>query len=376
MPPHRDNICRAIFALPTNVVIAMSSDNKSAEKTLERRLYILSALPEYPSDGMSVTRLLALLQAQGLLCDRRTVQRDLKEMAATWLTLGLLLRNENEHQEGVAGKWRHEPGSKARLLSTISHEYALLLNLAKRELQALLPQSLHARIQEPLDSAQQMLDYPHHARHARYLQSIRVLPDGPQRVAPAPTAMLGQINDALFHSHQLKLRYASVKHGVKDYLLHPVGLVQKGLFYWLLAVKDGVDPQSTISVQSFRHDRMRDVELLPHHPLARNLPTLEQAMHDGRHEFMVGESIHLKLRFAASIKGKELCDSFRDAPLGAGQVISEDMEPGFLLTTTVRASLQLNWLLQRYADRIKVLEPVHLSQQLREFAQAAAALQT
>lgn len=129
-------------------------------------------------------------------------------------------------------------------------------------------------------------------------------------------------------------------------------------------------------IQTYRHDRMRAFTRRHAEPVERALPTLDQAIAAGRHEHFAQEKpVKLALRFAATEDGERLCGSFRDAPLGAGQAISANAAGGHDLHTEVRDSLQLRWLLQRYADRVQVLAPPALVQHLRDFVKAAAAMQ-
>jgi len=359
----------------------MGEGKQATERTLERRLRILSALPDDQAvdGGMGVLRLTELLNTAGYPCDKRTVQRDMaaiSQAGTVWRTLGVELLNGGGGP-GVAARWRHALGSKMRFLSAISREQALMLSLMNRELQPFLPQSTYDDIERHVSGAEKVLGRHDSERHARFLQAIRVLPEAALRSMPPPAmAMLGRINDALLNGEQVELLYAGAK-GERRYRLHPIGLVQQGLYHWLLAVKHEYTSERQLlsKVQSYRRDRMRSVTRLMHEPVARHLPTLDQALAAGRLEFFSGEPLALTLRFAATEQGAKLCGSFRDAPLGVGQVITYGADGGFELSTTIRHSLQLEWLLQRYADRIKVIEPAPLAEHLRKFARDAAAFQ-
>lgn len=275
------------------------------------------------------------------------------------------------------GRWRHAGNSKLPYLQAINREQALTLSLVGQELHQFLPNSTYQDLSPALNGAQRVLAYPGNDQYARFRSRVRVLPEGPPRETPAPDpAVLREINEALLQGVQLDLRYQSSEE--KAYRLHPVGLVQQGLFHWLLAVKDQeIFAEDILSkVQSFRCDRIRSIGIRAAEAVAREIPTLDAALDAGRLEFFAQEKpMRLRIRFAATKEGEALCNSFREVPLGSGQAIVPHAGGGHELITTVRHSLQLEWLLQRYADRITVIEPTILGDKLRQFIRSAAELQ-
>jgi predicted DNA-binding transcriptional regulator YafY len=362
----------------------MSEGKQSAESVLKRRLRILELLPTAANGaaGLTTEELTAALDGSGIACNLRTVQRDLAAMEdvnSMWYALGVKVKcSKGSLDRG--GRWRHESGGKLQFLHSLSSEQALMLSLVEQELQQFLPPAAYRDISAQLAKAQQVLELPNYDNYARYRERVRVLPEGPPRVTPEPVmSMLGKINEVLLNGVQLDLQYVPREaNDERHYRLHPVGLVQQGLFHWLLGIKHEHMEHANLldKVGCYRCDRIRGITPRQYDVVGRNLPTLDAALQAGCLEFFSeGEPLTLVLRFAATDAGASLCTSFREAPLGEGQVITANNEGGHDLRTTVRQSLQLQWLLQRYADRIKVLEPVTLSDHLRQFAWAAAALQ-
>lgn len=349
-----------------------------SEQTLLRRRFILDMLPSHSSGqrGMSVAQVTDLLPQHGCACSARTVQRDLEALheGVTWKKLGVDLHREPaDTPRGTL--WSHAPGAKWRFLSALNREQALVLSLVEQELQHFLPQSAIAEIRAYLRDSERMLEQPANAAFKDFRLRVRNLPEGPERTVERPVLlMLGEINEALLHGVQLDARYAK-REQVEHYRLHPVALVRRGLYHWLLAIKDNGSATAGGVVQSFRLDRMRGVTMLRHEPAARGLPTLQQVQAQGKLELFATGSIKLLLRFSPEVGGMQLCDSFRDAPLGKGQRIFSNPVGGYDLETEVVNSLELKLLLQRYADRIQVLEPPSLQTHLRDFSRAAMARQ-
>lgn len=358
----------------------MNEGKQASESVLERRLRILWSLPDASDDGISAEQLVERFSNRGFPCTTRSIQRDFVEMSAPnsiWQELGVMLECRQQAQKHL---WRHGPGSTMKFLHRLSPEQALTLSLVEQTLSPFLPHSTARDLLPELQGAQRTLSLPGNDSYARYRERVRVVAEGPPRATPAPVlAVLRQISEALLKSDQINLRYAPGSgQGEQEYRLHPVGLVQQGLFHWLLAVKDEHirHPRIMEQVRSYRCDRISAITPRRSETVAKELPTLDEALAAGRLEFFSQEApITLVLRFAATQQGDLLCASFRDAPLGNGQVITPSVDGGQELRTQVRQSLQLDWLLQRYADRIKVVAPAPLAQRLRDFALAAAAWQ-
>jgi len=364
----------------------MDAGKQADGRTLQRRLHILNILPEDGGHGapMKASEIASQCTEQGFRCTTRAVQRDMAAMHETdsvWHRVGVRL----EYESGATiqeKKWRHASGSKLNFMNRLSPRHALTLALIERDLQPFLPQSAYQDIAPDLQNARRILENAD-SRYASYRDRVRVIPEGPPRGMPAPVAaVLPQISEALLKGEQADVRYASMSEDAgrieRDHRLHPVGLVQQGLFYWLLAVKDEhiFHPRLLEKVRTYRCDRISGVSARRSESVARGLPTLDEALAAGRLEFFAEEApVTLTLRFASTEQGEALCTSFREAPLGSGQVIIPNGVGGHDLQTQVRHSLQLEWLLQRYADRIKVLAPAALAEHLGKFALAAAALQ-
>lgn len=357
----------------------MTRGKQDSEQVLARRMLILRILPDAANaaGGLSTSQLIIRLNEYAIHSERRAVERDLVAIHApesVWRTLGVELQVGSG--PGRTRLWSHSSNTKGVFLHAMSNEQALMLSLAERDLKHFMPQSAFKLVEPYFNAAERILNRAPNRRQSSFKERIRIIGDGPERQAPKLNLdHLGEINEALFNGEQLDMRYwaASAKE-MRQYRLHPVGLVRQGLFYWLLAVKHG-DSLNDRPTQTFRLDRIESVARRRYDVVAEDLPTLDQALDNGELQFFQKESVQLTLRFVASDAGKRLCNNYRDAPMGSGQQIVENEQGGFDLTTTVRHTFQLLRSLQSNAHLLQVLAPRQIRDEVNKFVLAAAALQ-
>jgi len=346
---------------------------RHGEATFERRMALLSLLPGGHQDGISAA-VLAERLADDYPCTKRTVERDLAEMheKPVWKQSGIEIA-WTPGPDPRTRLWRHKGAKRLTMLHAPSGEDAMLIGLMAQELQAFLPESAMNVLASYQPLSEGVLQRPGHAAHARYHRKIRSLPDGPLAVAPAiDPAHLRTLNEALLRDEQAEIRYyAGAHHLEKTYRLHPLGLVKKGLFFWLIAFKEEkgtlVEP-----VRSFRMDRVRSVERRANEPVALTLPTLQQVLDTGLLNFFPRDLVTLRLRSTPGRPGDELINNYRDTPLGREQRITPLELGGYELEAQVRHTQELVWMLQAQAHLLEVLAPPEVRAKLQRFVALAA----
>jgi predicted DNA-binding transcriptional regulator YafY len=362
----------------------MTKGKQASEQTLARRMALLDRLPvgRSPAQGLTVTELTAYLNANGFDCGRRTVERDLEAIDAigsAWRAIGVDLQQGRDQEDSRLLRWSHSADSKALLFRTLSNEDALLLSLVEQELKFFMPASAHASLLHYLKVSNRVLSMQGNQRQARFRERVRAIADGPALRPPELNMPhLQEINEALLHGEQLELSYrAAGSLDDTDYRLHPVGLVKQGLFFYLLAVKDGNVRGKDVPgpVQTFRVDRMRRVARRHQEVVARRLPTLDDALGNGQLRFFDKGPIALRLRFADNAEGEALCESYRETPMALDQRIVSLPGGARELQATVMYSLQLVRMLQAEAHRSYVIAPRALKDELAAFVRQASRLQ-
>jgi predicted DNA-binding transcriptional regulator YafY len=362
----------------------MSTGKQASEQTLGRRIALLDRLPVglTASSGRTVTELTGYLNDSGFACGRRTVERDLEaidEVGSVWRGIGVDLQQGRDEADARLVRWSHTANSKALLFRTLSNEEALLLSLVEQELKFFMPASAYESLMHYLKVSNRVLSMHGNQREAQFRDRVRVIADGPALRPPELNMPhLHEINEALLHGEQVDLAYRGARSsGETDYRLHPVGLVKQGLFFYLLAVKDGNVQAKAVPgpVQTFRVDRMRRVARRKQDPVARSLPGLDTALDDGQLRFFDKGPIGLRLRFAGNAAGEALCDRYRETPMAEDQRIVALADGRFELRATVMYSLQLVQMLRAEAHCSHVVEPAGLREELAEFVREAARMQ-
>lgn len=347
------------------------------EQTLRRRLALVALLPDSGRPGISASALTRRLNEEGYKCVVRTVERDLAEIAEegnAWRDAGIDIVG-SPNPSHIAGRlWSHRTPAKPLMLRLPSSEDALLVNLLAQELHMLVPASALRALAAYEQSAARLSHWPGRDEYVRYRQKIRILADGPT-MSPPPIdgEHLREINEALLRDEQVDLRYAAAsREGESTYRLHPIGMVKKGRFFWLVAAKEE-DGRLIDGPRTFRMDRVRQVARRVNQPVARGLPVLQDVLAGGALEFFPAGTMALVLRSRPGKPGDQLIANYIDTPLGADQRIAALPEGGHELRATVTYTRELVWMLQAQAHLLQVVAPPDLRKELQQFAAKAAA---
>lgn len=348
----------------------------SAEDTLRRRLALLSLLPTVGQPGLDVGTITARLESSGFSCGERTVLRDLKEIrnGSIWHAAGVALVSTPDPLKGNAQRWTHAGMHKPSPLRTPTGEEAMLLVLITQELQALLPGSAVDTLSTYAPATNDVLQRPGHTMHAAYRRKICNVPEGPLTIAPpVGSDHIREVNEALLRDEKIDVRYYAVSRRRESaYRLHPVGMVRKGLFFWLIAFKEEAPGRTGKDARMFRMDRIRSVTRCENDPVARGLPELKDVVDSGLLGYFPKDLVKLSLRSAPCEAGNQLIDNYRDTPFSHDQRIVKLPEGGYLLEASVRHTRELEWMLQGQAHLLEVVAPEDLRQTLQRFAASVA----
>lgn len=361
---------------------------RSPEGTLARRMEILAMLPIHGlAVGLTpsqVTERLDSRQQSKYAVSLRTVQRDLEAIAggkSEWRDVGVELIAEEDTSNSKVKRYSHTPKSKALLFHTPSVEDLTLLTLVEQELALLLPPSVASRISYYITQAKVTTHKQGSATASKFIDCLLVMPAGLHQLPPAiKTEHLQIITEALFRSEMLKLEYKTSfeREQVYEYRIHPIGLVKRGLHYYLYAARDEFLHKSngTNPVRSFRVDRVVSAERLEHYAVDPSVPSLSALRASGQLAGNMPQGlISLKLRIANTENSHYTYLKFNDAPLSLDQTIVLEEDSSYTLTATVQRSKELDILLQGLLHHIVVLEPETLKNDLQRYVDRALAMQ-
>lgn len=199
---------------------------------------------------------------------------------------------------------------------------------------------------------------------------LRVIPDT-LRLQPVALkeAVLIEVITALAKGHALSVCYRNANDEIKDALIHPQALIQRGPIPYLFALKNDEDaPVRLYALQRMiRAQAVSEIEARQ----AKDFD-LDEAIKKGAADFGSGESIELEL-----LARGYLARILPDCPLGANQrwedeLVGADFDIRVWATVPSTGQL-LRWLLGA-GDNVEVIAPPELRQTLASQAAKMAGI--
>lgn len=325
--------------------------------TLSRQWELLNLIPTR-GDGKTAAELQAALRDQGFDVTKRTVERDLNDLSMVFPILS---------DEGKPAQlWRWLDNKDIQLPGSSVAE-AVMLQLVEGTLQQILPQALLQGLESRFSQARKKLQALEQTNHnARLMDKIAVVAPGLPMLPPliSPT-LYDAVQQALTSQLQLQARYTAVHNQqTKEYVLNPLGLVQRGHVTYLVAT---VAPY--LDVRLFALHRFS--ELVLHDKTLVTPPGFELKVYlqSGALQFANGDPITLQARVSP-----QLTLLLQEA------AISDDMqliaaEDGWQhLSATVHHGWQLRWWILSHSSHIEVVNPPELRAEIVKQLRAATAL--
>jgi predicted DNA-binding transcriptional regulator YafY len=324
--------------------------------TIVRFLTMLRMLPRAPRKIDTAT-LERRLGDEGYSVTRRTIQRDLHQLARTFPLLC------DEHRP--AG-WCWAPETTLLDLPSMEPSTALTFALVERFLTPLLPRSTFGRIQPYVTQAQRLLAALPSNALGHWPAKVRVIHRGPPLQVPEiDAAILDAVTQGLLEGRKLDVTYRSREKGDLIHCeLNPLGLVLKGgVGYLVCTFWDYMDARQVVL------HRLQHVAVLETPALVPEGFDLDRYIQDGEFSYPVDEPIRLEAVFS---HGAHL--HLQDTPLSADQTIAELDHECVLLHASVENTAELRWWLLGFGELVEVLAPTDLREEFHRRAAAMAAL--
>jgi len=231
-----------------NKVVSMSQ----AKDTLLRLLALLRLIPTEPQRIASTT-LLEKLHDKGFSVTLRSIQRDLNRLSLPFS----LQCDESESPF----RWSFTRDAPLRL-EDMDAPTALALYLSESHLTTLLPQTVIDQLSPQFRRARNFLGDVGHNGLADWARRVRAIPNGktllPAAIAPEVWRV---VSGSLLERRQIEVAYRSrSKGGVKQLVLHPVGLVSRHAITYLLASVDGYDDLRQFALHRIQLIQMLETE--------------------------------------------------------------------------------------------------------------------
>lgn len=315
---------------------------------LARQWEVLRQLPSR-APGITARELLGRLEDAGFSTSKRTIERDLAELA----TLFGIICNDKGSPYG----WYWMKGVSTELPG-LSLADAVSLQIIESLLRPLLPPTLLEALEGHFQEAQRKLkelapDNP----TARWADKVRYVPPSlplqPPNILPG---VLETVQEALLQERELSINYLRPgKPDATEQTLHPQALIQRGPITYLVAMAFEYDDLRLYAVHRIKAAALGDLA-------ARDAIgfSLNSYLAEGRAHFANGKEIILRAHV-----DNELATLMSETPISTDQTLLPDGKTT-LLSATVADSWQLRWWLLSQGSGITVIDPPNLRSAIKE----------
>lgn len=330
-----------------------------ARQTLYRHWLMLQTLPREPW-SISASDLAQRLADQGVKVSKRSVERDLQALSATFP----LCCDESKRPY----QWAWMKSAPAFSLPGMSPLQALVLLTAEAHLKGLLPKGQLSQLSPMFDQARQAIENQHSKPGMNaWPQAVAVVEASPPTIPPEiRPGVLETIHDAILEQRVVEVAYRSRSAGsTRDLKLHPIGLLQRSRVGYVACTINDYDDVRLLALHRITKAKLLDTPHRPHTPdRLRQAKALVEAGFADRGK--IGLVVRMKAFSAQHLE---------ESPLAKDQKMEPDTKEGFVrISATVHDTDQLRWWLMGYGEIVEVLEPTHLRDWAAEVHAAASAL--
>lgn len=308
-------------------------------ETVSLALEILKRIPRH--NKITATELHQQLQGAGIDRDLRTIQRQLESLSESFD----IERDDRSKPYG----YRWKLLSKGLSVPGLSEQESLILTLAERYLQNLLPAALMKSMEGFFSQARMNLG-PHAKENAEseWLGKVRVV-DTTQPLLPPDIKpdVFDAVSSALYKNLLLRVDYVNAAGARTTRNVMPLGLAQQGPRLYLVCRYEGFDNERSLAIHRIKSAKVSGITFTRPPEFS-----LKQYDADGRFGFGEGKSIRLTF----NIK-KDAGLHLLETPLSKDQVIVEH-EDHYHISATVIDTARLDWWLNGFATNVWASEKI------------------
>jgi len=300
------------------------------------------------------------LREDGIEAEKRAVERDMVELTGDFPID--CIDTEKPY------KW-FWTGKDTLSIPAMGQFTALTFHLAEEYLKPLLPAQSLEYLKPNFSTAVHVLDDIDKRRTRRWLKKIRVVPRSLRLIgAPITDGIYDTVTQALYDDKQIEVTYiasSNEKGSPNTYSIHPYALIHRDATTELIGKID-----NDVKVRRWPLHRMQTARILGKNSvIPRNFNLDEFIESQLAHPFS-GKHITLKLWISKEGFGQA---HVLETRLSDDQQV-ESVDDGLIVTATVYETIELKWWLLGMGQRVKVLEPQSLHDDIKETHQAAAKL--
>ena len=300
------------------------------------------------------------LESEGLQVGLRTIQRDLTQLAELFPAL----KSDGSKPAG----WYWEADAEVVDIPGLSPSMALSFKLVESYLKPMLPPVVGVHLQPYFDSARRILEGLDEQGFAQWNKRIRIMPRA-QALLPArvDTAVAEAIYESLFLGKRFSARYTPRAKETAQYEFSPLALIfRENVVYLVATLWDYSDPRQ------FALHRFSHVEILDQSAAPRADFDLDAYLGAGSFDYPVGdaEPIRLVVHF-----DRMTAIHLEETPLSPDQQMSAVPDSEWVeVQATVLDTQQLRWWLLGFGDRVRVMAPETLREEIKTRLEGARAL--
>lgn len=327
------------------------------QHSLLRQWNMLRLIPRSPQK-ISATELHERLSAADFPVAKRTVERDLNELAAVFP----LVVDDRERPFG----WSWERNAPSFDLPGLTLPEALTLALVEQHLGNQLPPDAIDALQPHFRSARLALSAAGGAASSKsWLNKVRSVPPQQPMMAPrVDDACRRTVYQALMEGRQLRLHYRK-RDAASDTVyevVHPLAVVQRGGIVYVVCMFAEYEDVRTVALH-------RIVQAEARYERARSKPgfDIDAYISSGVFGVLTGGMVRLRAVFTRAA-GEHLYET----PLTSDQVLSVNADGRLHLSATVPVTRVLLWWLLGFGDGVVVQEPAALREEIAGIAMRMA----
>lgn len=333
--------------------------DRSSRDTVARQWQLMKLLPTY-RPGATAAELTARLAENGYTTAKRTVERDLAELAKVFPI--------ECNDKGRPYGWYWDRNAKLNFPGVELAE-ALSLTLLEQFLARMLPLSLWRSFQSRLNHAHEKLEaIRERNKTARWADKVQyVSPTLPLIPPKIDEDVLEGVQRALIEDRQLEVRYRRAgNEEARPLTLNPLGLIQRGPVAYLVATAFKYE-----DIRYYALHRMEAAEIGTGEAIRPADFSLADHLAAGHGHFVPWDS-EGKIRLEARIL-PDLAQILTETPISEDMQCSGDPEMP-TITATVPDTWQLRWWILSQGSRINVLKPASLREEIAHEVGHMAAL--
>jgi len=304
----------------------------------------IEMLRHIPRSGSITTQLLQeRLARSGYDISERSIQRDLVRLSSK---LPLTCDETSKPH-----KWHWMPDAPACQLPGLSTPEALAFQMLEQFETDLLPATIRGQLAPYFTASKQHLSADVGPKAARnWLAKVRVVsPNQPLLPAAVSPEVVEAVHRALMEDKCVEIVYRS-KPG-KQFVIHPLGLVQHGATIYIVAKYDGYEDPRILALHRVKRAAILEQSSCPPSGFDLNSYIASGAFGFGE----IGKSIKLELRFfndaARHLTETRLSDDQECIDEGPGQTY---------VKATVQMTRRLHWWLRGFGPDVEVIKPASL----------------